>query len=304
MMVASECPVAAGAACPAHFAPIPLAAALERYRREAVRGTCDTGRYRCRYFTWGSGPTLALIPGLADDADSFALLAAHLSSHFRCVAYDWPTGLDDGARLDRYRHGDFVSDLFALLDHIGARETFLAGYSFGSTVALAAINRQPERFPRAVLLSGFANRQLAPAELLLASLGRYWPGSLRQLPLRTRVLRATQSRSFARCEPGVWDYYLNCMGALPMAAMARRALVLHRTDVRPLLPRIQQPVLLICGDCDPLVNKQCEAELLTGLRRAMRVELAECGHQAIFTHPESLAEALTEFLESGWRLLS
>jgi pimeloyl-ACP methyl ester carboxylesterase len=304
LIVPNECINGAVAACPAHFAPIPLAVALERYRREADRGTCDTGRYRCPYFAWGSGPTLVFVPGLADDGDSFIPLAAQLSERFCCVGYNWPTGLGDGARLDRYRHADFVSDLTALLDHLGAARAFLAGYSFGSTVALAALDRQPQRIPRAALLSGFAHRRLAPAELLLASLGRYWPGPLRRLPLRRRFLQATQGQSFARCEPAVWHYYLDRMGELPMGAMGRRALVLHRTDIRRLLPRITQPVLLICGDCDPLVNKQCETELLTGLPRVMRVELPECGHQAIFTHPEAVAEAIAQFLESGWQLLS
>ena len=290
--------------CPAHFTHIPLAEALDRFEREAVHGVCDTGRYRCHYYTWGDGPNLLCVPGLADDAHSFALLAAHLSPHFRCVAYDWPTGVGDGAHLDRYRHGDFVADAIALLEHVGADEAFILGYSFGSTLALAAMHAQPERIRRAVLLSGFAHRQLAPAELLLASLGRWWPGELRHLPLRNRFLRVTQSHSFVHCEPGVWEFYVRRIGEQPMAAMARRALVLHQVDLRPILPLIEQPVLLACGDCDPLVNKQCETELMTGLRHAIRAELGGCGHQAIFTHPEALAEATTEFLESGWRLLA
>ena len=37
--------------------------------------------------------------------------------------------------------------------------------------------------------------------------------------------------------------------------MARRALLLHRVDLRPLLPAIRQPVLLVCGSHDPLVGK-------------------------------------------------
>ena len=108
---------------------------------------------------------------------------------------------------------------------------------------------------------------------------------------------------FTHCEPGVWDFYVRRIGAQPMAAFARRAVMLHQVDLRPILPAVRQPVLLACGDCDPLVNKQCEMDLLTGLPHVIRVELGRCGHQAIFTHPEALAEALAEFFESGWRLL-
>ena len=53
-----------------------------------------------------------------------------------------------------------------------------------------------------------------------------------------------------------------------MAAVAQCAVTLHRLDLRPLLPSIRQPVLLICGDCDPLVGKKCEEDLQRGLPNA------------------------------------
>jgi pimeloyl-ACP methyl ester carboxylesterase len=284
------------APCPWHVEPITLAEARQRFGQEAVADTCDTGRYRCPFFIWGTGPTLVCVPGLLDEAPSFMMVLAYLSRHFRCIAYDWPTGEADGACLPRYRHRDYVADLLALLDHVGARQAFPLGYSFGSTIALAAMHAQPARFPRAVLLSGFARRRLAPAEKLLASMARYWHGPLRKLPLRNWVLHASQRSAFAGREQEIWDYYLERSGSLPMSALAWRALTLDQVDLRALLPSIRQQVLLICGDADPLVNKQCEGQLMLGLPNVARVELTNCGHMAIFTHPEVLAEVVAEFL--------
>jgi 3-oxoadipate enol-lactonase len=289
--------------CPTHLGPITLAEALSRFEREAVTGICDTGRYHCPYFSWGEGPALVCVPGLADDSKSFVLPLALLSRHFRCVAYDWPTG-SDGARLAGYHHGDFVDDLFAVLDHVGAGQAFALGYSFGSTVALAAMHARPQRLPRAVLLGGFAHRPLAPAEELLASWARYWQGPMDHVPLRHWVLEAGQGHFFEQRDPAVWDYYIQRTGALPMGAMAWRAMVLHHVDLRPILPAILQPTLLVCGDTDPVVNKRCELDLLTGLPHVMRIELPRCGHVAIYTHPEALAEAVAEFLQTGWRILA
>jgi pimeloyl-ACP methyl ester carboxylesterase len=287
-----------------HFGDITLAEALRRFEREAVHGVCDTGRYRCPFYTWGQGPTLVCIPGLADDARAFVMPIALLSRHFRCVAYDWPTGTADGARVSGYRHSDYVGDLFALLNHLDAAEAFVLGYSFGSTVALSAMNTRPQRLPRAALLGGFAHRSLAPAEVLLASWGRYWKGPLKNLPFRNKVLHACKACGFDQREPAVWDYFLQRTGALPMAAMAQRALVLHHIDLRPVLPAIRQPTLLVCGDADPLVDKRCETELLTGLPRVIRIELPRCGHQAIYTHPEALAQTVADFLLGRWRILA
>ena len=81
-----------------------------------------------------------------------------------------------------------------------------------------------------------------------------------------------------------------------MSAVARRALVLHQLDLRRLLPSIRQPILMICGEFDHLVDKTCEQVLLAGLPQVERVELAGCGHMPQFSHPAAMAEATREFL--------
>jgi 3-oxoadipate enol-lactonase len=291
----SPCPLESNAVCGSAL-PATVNGAMDRFRREAQRGVCDTGRYRCPYFTWGQGPPLVFIHGLSDAGASFILVIARLVEYFRCIAYEMPRGGGDGARLNRYTHADMVDDLFALLDHLGARQGYLLGSSFGSTVTLAAMLARPERIPRGILAGGFAYRRLAPAERLLADLSRYWSGTMAELPFRTAVLRRSHQGAFAAREPEAWDFYLSQTGGNPIAAVARRALLMHRLDLRPLLSRVQQPVLMVCGDCDPLVGKSCEKALVTGLPHVRRVELVGCGHFPHFTHPEVLAELIREFL--------
>jgi pimeloyl-ACP methyl ester carboxylesterase len=284
------------AACPAATAPPSLAEALERCEREALRGVCDTGRYHCSFLAWGAGPPLLLVPGLADGPLNFVPLMARLSGRFRCLTYALPSGRGDGARLGRYTHADLVDDLFAVLDHAGARQSYLFGSSFGSTIVLAALHAQPGRLPRAILQGGFARRTLAPAERLLAALARYWPGSMRHLPLRTAVLSRGHRGPFAACSTELWPFLLEQNGVAPIAAVARRALLLHRLDLRSVLPEVRQPVLLLCGDDDPLVGKDCERALLEGLPNAGRIEVRGCGHFPYLTHPDVLAAVVADFL--------
>jgi pimeloyl-ACP methyl ester carboxylesterase len=276
--------------------PINLEESLARFGREAAFGQCDTGRYRCRFYTWGEGPPLLFIHGLCDDARSFLLPIACLSRHFRCIAYDLPAGGDDGACLPDYRHADLVADVYALLDHLGVNRCDVFGSSFGSTIALAAMHDRPERFERGILQGGFAHRPLAWAEVLLARLARYWPWAMHRLPLRVPVLRRSHGGPFSGRGPEFWQFFLERNGAPPMNACARRALLLHAIDIRRLLPDIKQPVLLICGDADPLVGRACEEVLENGLPQATRVEITQCGHLPQFTHPEVLAEVVRRFL--------
>jgi len=279
-----------------HEQPLSLDESLKRFQREAVRDVCDTGRYRCPYYIWGEGPPLVFIHGLCDDARSFVLPIVNLSRHFRCIAYDLPGNPGDGSKLSGYEHADFVKDLHALLNHLDLQSCSLFASSFGSTIALRAMHDLPERLPSAVLQGAFARRPLSLPEVLLAKLARYWPWPMHRLPLRVPIIRRSHFFPFAAGPAENWDYFLERSGAPTMAAVAHRALILHDNDLRSLLPDIVQPILLICGDADPLVGKKCEEVLQAGLPNATRAELQNCGHMPQFTHPEVMAELILRFL--------
>lgn len=276
--------------------PLSLADARAALQREAVTGVCHTGRYRCPYLVWGDGPPLLFIHGLADSAQAFLLPLARLKEHFRCIAYDLPVGRGDGARLTHYQHEDLAADALALLDHLGCPQSYVFGSSFGSTIVLRLLHEAPARFPRALLQGGFAQRPLAPAELLLALLARSWPGTLRQLPGRKLIMQHVHRSSFEHSPAEMWDYFCRQTDEQRIAAVASRAVLLHRVDLRPLLPSIRQPVLLLCGERDPLVKRPCEQVLLRGLPNAARAEIAGCGHLPYYTHPEIVAELVHRFL--------
>jgi len=284
--------------CPAsqRNGSVPLKDTLDRFAAEAELGVCDTGRYRCSYFVWGQGVPLLFIPGLADDSRSFVQVAGQLASSFKCISYDLPTGRGDGARLNRYSHSHLAEDVLALLDHLGYRQSYIFGSSFGSTIALAAIRAWPERLPRAILQGGFARRELTLAEVLLARLVRFWPGTMKALPLRAAALRKNNQPAFAQLPPEIWEYFLSRSNSQPTAAAAHRALIVQRLDLRPVLAEIRQPVLLVAGDHDPVIGRSCGDVLLQGLRNARRVELVNCGHNPLFSHAEVLAELVRQFL--------
>jgi pimeloyl-ACP methyl ester carboxylesterase len=116
------------------------------------------------------------------------------------------------------------------------------------------------------------------------------------LPGRTTLLRWFHFAPFAPRSPEVWSYFLKRSNSHPIAAVAHRALMIHRLDLRPILSEIHQPVLLVCGDHDPLVSPFCEEALLHGLPNAGRAQITSCGHNPLFSHPEILAELVRQFL--------
>jgi pimeloyl-ACP methyl ester carboxylesterase len=277
-------------------AAIPLAEALQRWRAEARVGVCNTGRYRCRFFAWGHGQPVVFIHGISDQARCFVPLMAHLTDKFQCIAYELPAGIGDGANLAKYTYADFVADLFALLDHLHLPQVCLYGASYGSTIALAALHRQPRRFLRAVLQSGFAHLKMAPAEKLMARWLKRSRMRIKDMPLRQSWQRRFDAPYFAGVPLELWDFQVANCGAAPVRAMAQRAWLLSRLDLRPILSEIRHPILLIHGDRDNVISQATAKELAHGLPHADRVEFSDCGHCMQYTHAAGVAEALRRFL--------
>jgi pimeloyl-ACP methyl ester carboxylesterase len=275
-----------------------LRSALARYEQEAVPGVVDAVNYRCRYVAWGEGSPLVIIHGMSDVPRSFAMLMANLVDRHRCIAIELASGHRDGCRYRAYRHWHHVEDLHAVLDGLHLERVDLLGSSFGSTVALRYAANQSERVNRIVLQGGFARRPLKRFERGLARLARYWPGVMRDLIIRPRVMTRFDRPQFEMADPEIYRFFLECSGKPTIQAAARRSLMTHTIDLRPMLPRVTHPLLLFGGDRDPLVPAFYQNELVRLLPNGRRIEFSPCGHYPQYTHAKEMADAMREFLAS------
>lgn len=274
-----------------------LCDSLAQWRAESRPGELITRNYRCRYFVWGNGPPLVFIHGLCDRAVSFVPMMHALQDRFQCVGYELPDGAGDGARIERIRFDDLVTDLFALLDRLQIRQTYLFGSSFGSTIALAAMARQPARILRSVLQGGFAWRPVVGWERIACQFLRYGRGLMGSLPLRKHLHPHAEHAVFLEHNrQEMWDFLVENSNAVSKSATARRGLMLEQLDLRPLVPSIRQPVLLISGDRDSIVPKSCDDVLMERLPHVDRVEIPNCGHYPQYTHSALTAAIVQQFL--------
>ena len=155
---------------------------------------------------------------------------------------------------------------------------------------------EPRRFPIAIVQDGFARRPLALAEIGLSRFARFWPGRLGQLPLWRGLFHRSCAAEFENLEPDRWRLFANQRGNVALAAIAQRALLLSKIDLRPILPAIRQPVMSICGERDSLASQARKEELRALLPNFARAEIEGCGQLPHMTHPEVLCEAIEQFL--------
>ncbi len=283
-----------------HPTPDDLARARARFAAEARVEFVHTGRYRMRYFDWGIGPVVVKVHGLCDVPLCFCMLLAELVDRgFRVVAYDLPNGVDDDAKLTQYQHDHYVDDLIALMDHLQLPQADILGTSFGSTITLRALARNPERFRKAALQGGFARRPLQPYEKWPAALARYWSWRMNRLPFRRQLMAPIDLPQFVGCPPEMHAFLVECSGKTPIQAAASRALTISELDLRPQLPGIPHPVLMVGGDRDAVVPRASEADVEAGVPDVRRVELTPCGHYPQYTMPGPYAVEVARFLEPG-----
>ncbi len=176
--------------------------------------------------TLGQGPTLIWLPGIASTYRTYALVLNRLAEGFRTIQYEYPGDREgDGARLGRITHDHLVDDLIGLMDHLGIGRAHLVGISFGSTIALKALERAPGRFSRAVVQGAFAHRRFTAAERLALFLGRRVPGTAARLPLRQTILAYNNKMDFPRIIEDRWPIYLEENGQTPILAAGSSMLV-------------------------------------------------------------------------------
>jgi pimeloyl-ACP methyl ester carboxylesterase len=273
--------------------------AWQRFYQQAQRGVIHTGRYPMRYFVWGHGRPLLFIHGMADAPEAFVVVIDQLRQNYRCIAYALPNGWNDGAHLPSYRWPDYLEDLDTLLRHLGEKTVTVVGSSFGSLVTLYALAVLPQRCLAGVLQNGFAYRPLRWWENILVRWGRCFPGWFADWPYCYDTVMHWWEPTVDAEVPALLRQLHRYHGShTPIFTAAWRGWIIGRTDFRPLLPTIRQPVLLITGDRDRLVHERCWQDLQRLLPHSQRIHIPGCGHYPQYTHPRQMAQALRTFLDT------
>ena len=232
--------------------------------------------------------TLVLIPGLACDQALWQGLVPTLREF-------GPVQLSDV----HTRHDNLPAMAAALLaEHPGP--LILVGCSMGGMVALhAALHalHTPQRL-RGLALLGSTARADTPEliELRTRACELFAAGRMDEV-LRANVLFAFHPLGAAR--PGLVDDYLAMIRRAGAEQLIRQnRAVMARADLRPDLPRIACPTLVMCGEADGLTPPSVSREM-AALIPAARLEIVPgAGHMLTLEQPARVAALLAAWLAS------
>jgi 3-oxoadipate enol-lactonase len=195
---------------------------------------------------------------------------------------------------------EYADHLAALLDEINVREPVtLCGLSMGGYVAFAFFRRHRERIARLVLCDTKAAadspEKKAERDRLADEVLRHGTGKLvREMPCALLAERTLAER------PSVVAAVRELIAeASPAAVAAALRGMAMRPDSTDILPKIDVPTLVICGEEDtisPPAEMQAMAEAIP---QAIFSTIPSAGHLAPMENPEPVNGAIRRFLGEG-----
>jgi pimeloyl-ACP methyl ester carboxylesterase/class 3 adenylate cyclase len=287
----------------------------------------DTSYARCgelslAYQVFGDGPVELVFAGpFVSHLDLFWTVPEYkaffdqLATFCRVVVFDKAgVGLSDPVPHVRTLE-DRATEIEAVMDAVGFRRAALIGGSDGGSAAMMFAAIRPER-TRALILCGtysfhageWDTMDCDPAEQwarILPELGEDYMPSVEQIARIQEIGRAVRSgwgsgATFSIAFPSASGRLRQLAMSERMCAspgMARASLeATFRIDVRPILPTITAPTLVIHSRDDPVVPVQCGRYLADHIPGARYLEVGGVDGMPWFTEPDKVLTGIEEFL--------
>jgi pimeloyl-ACP methyl ester carboxylesterase len=250
---------------------------------------------RIAYERRGNGPPLVLLHGGMSDHREWRRQLEGLSDAFTVVAWDAPGNGGSSDPPESFRFDDYARCLAGFVEGLDLGRPHILGLSWGSSLALALYGRRPD----------------LPRSLILAAAYAGWTGSLSREEAKRRLADALReihmpaeqyTRSWMptlltdRARPEMVEELVSIMrdfrpeGARPMLhAMAE-------ADLRPVLPTIRVPTLLLAGEEDARSPVAVARKMQRAIPGSELVLLSGAGHQSNIEAADRFNDEVRRFL--------
>jgi pimeloyl-ACP methyl ester carboxylesterase len=256
-----------------------------------------SGDVNIAYQTMGAGPVdIIMVPGLVSHVEFTHELAGYtaflrrLSTFARVVTFDKRgQGLSDrisGAPSLEQR----MDDVRAVMDDIGSERAVVMGFSEGSAMSVLFAATYPERVVQLILFGGFALASTFLSndlEQRIARIAKAWgTGELMKTVIPSQAANQDAVRQFAKMER---------LSASP-GALRAIALLNAQIDIRPILPTLQVPTLVLHRRTDVRVPIEAGRDLASRIPNARFIEYPDGDHAFWSGDSEALLGDIEEFV--------
>jgi 3-oxoadipate enol-lactonase len=254
----------------------------------------------------GDGPPLLLLNGGLMSYAAWEPLAGPLAAACRLVRCDFRGQLLSPGVAPPTLDGH-ADDLLRLLDALGIESAHAAGVSFGALVGLTLAARAPsrvrsliamnatERITPEIAARGAPAREAAHAAATGGDGGR----------LLDLVVETTWSPEYRAAQAPALAVRRQAVSLLPrtwFAGVEQLMAALEDLDLRPLLPRIACPTLVVGGEADVTFPAEHSRALADGIPGARLVLIPEGSHGLIIERAPQVVDLVIHFVRDVERM--
>ncbi|WP_439486839.1 alpha/beta fold hydrolase [Blastomonas fulva] len=254
------------------------------------------------YKKTGTGKPVLQIHGSAFGHKNFARMTPLMAENFEVIDFDLPGYGESTGSLREGGMAGIAEIVYEFIVALGYNEVCLHGTSFGAMIGVHLAANHPQVIDR-IVFSCF----LAKYDLAARMMRRTWKRAARDSGM-TAVTDLTSVAGFARgyyerpdAEAQFEEMY-QAFAATEPEAFIKGTESIEQTDLSPLLPKINVPVLLLAGAEDnmtpfnPAPSGVGFSVIKTLLPDCELHVLDDCGHYLVLEQPERATQLATEFL--------
>ena len=243
------------------------------------------GGIRIRYVSLGRGKPLLLLHGWGTSLDTFGAMIEDLKRQFRITAFDFPGHGGSDMPPVTWAVDAFVGLTLGVMAELGIERASVLGHSFGGRVAIKLAAAYPEMVDRLVLVDSAG---VPPPQTIKRRLKRVASKSANTIGRLGRPGQAVRRATVRRIASP--DYK-------EAGPLRDTFLAIVREDLRPALPRIKAPTLLVWGESDDdttLADAHTMEKLIPGARLLV---LKNAGHFSYLDQYGRFRLAIVSFLD-------
>ena len=243
----------------------------------------------------GDGPPLLLLNGGLMSMAAWQPYADALSPRHRVIRCDFRGQLLTPGPPFASSWKEHAADVVALLDALSVERAHVVGVSFGAEVAMHVAALDPTRVSRLTVISAtdYTTEEMRADAAEGRALAESDPAEMFR-----RVAQKTWSASWLATQaPDFIEQRARQLASLPPAFFAGAVAVIGLLDVldmRPLLPRIAAPTLVIGGEDDEVFPIEHSRAIAAAIPNARLEVVAGTGHGLLFEEAARVIALLTE----------
>ncbi len=270
---------------------------FKRYLSFAHLAVFKNAKGKTNYFSWGDGPPIIFIHGLADSKEAFISVSNLLSHRFRCIGLDIPKVVFGSRSKDTSLLDSYTAFIQEFIETKVRSPAVIFGSSFGSTLSINLGIKSPKSVSGLILQGGFVYRPLNLVERFSSFLAGLLPFNGGTFPYLEFIMKNQHYHAFNNKPPERWRRLVNNVSKAYFSTTGRLASTINQIDLRKKAANYQNPVLLLDGEVDPLIGPNIRKTLYDTFPHGKKIVVEGGGHLLPYSHPEEIAAHTSQFLD-------